>query len=181
MMEDEKLIQSLEPEETPSEPAPPPPANMTLASLLEILHTSGIDYRLLRNTDEPSGKTFVAGVASAHAVAAEDPVTALLQAMALGMRAEAAHAKKRATEIGEFERVAKFMAEKIPELSAYLPKGGKQKPCDTCGEFHGDEVPEGVRRMRDIVQAALTGAGFPGAVQIERVDPKDKDKKPPEN
>jgi hypothetical protein len=83
-------------------------------------------------------------------------------------------------EIAEFERVAKFMAEKIPELSAYLPKGGKQKPCDTCGEFHGDQPPETVRRMRDIVQAALTGAGLSGTVQLERID-HPSDKKPPEN
>ncbi len=179
MMEDEKQIQSQEPEEMPAEPAPPPPANMTLGGLLEILRESEIDYRLMRNRDEPNGKTFIAGVASAHAVAAEDPVTALLQALALGMRAEAAHAAKRAKDIADFERVSKFMAEKIPELSAYLPKGGKQKPCDTCGEFHGDEPPEQARRIRDIMQAALTGAGLGGTVTLQSIEPRDK--KPPEN
>lgn len=182
MMEEDDVFSGGEEDQGPTDtaqPAPPPPDNLTLVGLLEILNDAGMDYRLGKKSDEPEGKTFGASIGSGQTVFAGDPVTALLQAAAVSLRTEEAHSKQRAKSIADYERAAAVFKERIPEVNAYLPKGGKQKPCDTCGEYHGEQPPENVRRMRDIVQAALTGAGMAGPVHIERIDANDK--KPPEN
>ncbi len=163
---------------TDATPPPEPPAAsattpLTLADLMTRLIDAGVAFEFGFMPDEEKPERRFAASVNREAARAADPVTALLEAAARGIRSEEQNADKARKLVAETDAKMVKVNSLLPDLTAHIPAEDGRGRC-SCGRRHG---PGG---MVQVLMERLLGkdAGGVTLVEIGGVAPPE-DPKPP--
>jgi len=148
---------------------PKPNETLRIGDLITLLIEAGVSFDLGYRSEGKPGKHFMGEVSEQRAFS-DDPVTALLEAVARGVRTESEADRKARAILAESEAKMARINTLLPGLDAHIPPDADDGRC-SCGKKHGPG---------EVIQALVRGLMNRGGVLVvddDEAEPGEPEKK----